>query len=282
MSRKQAACCDLGSAARGKGTVADQSLQNVPRSQKWTAVVEEVLDGSGLLSEDAPRVAAAVLEAAGAALMAARDDAGLRYTFYLLTQVALAAREPDWHKRLAAVGIPVDDRASVFELTAGLQAAVDDYVDRHGRVTDAGEMAQQAAGEALASLTEASTNGLFGTGGEQLRSAVRQLSTESGFAALGQRFFGRFLSRFLSFYLSRITADKVGSERLGSISEVTRFDDALARHCDQSALVVREFCRDWYSKTEYTEQINPGNTSRFMAYALEKLSLALAMQRAGP
>jgi len=261
--------------------MADQLLKNVPTTQKWTAVVGQVLDGAGPLSEDTPRVAAAILEAVSAALMAAQNDAGLRHTFYLLTQIALAARESDWRERLARVGISIDDRASVYELTAGLHVAVDDYVERHGRPTDASEMAQQAAGEALASLTAASTNALFGTGGEQLRAAVRRLSTDDGFAKLGQRFFGGFVARFLNFYLSRITADKVGSTRLGLASEVTRFNDALSTHCEESALVVHDFCRDWYSKTEYVEQINPGNTSRFMAHAVEKLALELAKQRAG-
>jgi len=260
--------------------VADQRLKNVPTTQKWNAVVEEVLDGTGLLAEDAPRVAAAALAAVGAALMAAQNDAGLRHTFYLLTQIVLSARAPDWRERLATVGIPLSDTGAVFELTAGLQAAVDDYVERHGRPTDAGEMAQQAAGEALASLTAASTHALFGGGGEQLQAAVRPLSTEAGFARLGQRFFGRFLARFLNFYLSRITAARVGNPRLGSVSEVARFNDALSTHCEESALVVRDFCRDWYSKTEYVEGISPGNTSRFMAHAVEKLALELAKQRA--
>jgi hypothetical protein len=114
-----------------------------------------------------------------------------------------------------------------------------------------------------------------------LQAVVRPLSTEAGFGRLGQRFFGRFLARFLNFYLSRITAAKVGNARLGSVSEVARFNDALSTHCEESALVVRDFCRDWYSKTEYTERINPGNASRFIAHAVEKLSLELAKQRAG-
>ena len=261
--------------------MADQHLKNVPTTQKWGAVVGEVLDGTGFLADDTPRIAAAVLEATGAALMAAQNDPGLRHTFYLLTQIALAAREPDWRERLATVGIRLGDRASVFELTAGLQAAVDDYVEQHGRPTDASEMAQQAAGEALASLTAASTNALFGTGGEQLRAAVRLLSTEAGFGRLGQRFFGGFLARFLNSYLSRIAAEKAGSARLGSISEVSRFNHALTTHCEESALIVRDFCRGWYSKTEYVERINPGNTSRFMAHAVEKLALELAKQRTG-
>jgi len=258
----------------------DERLGGIPTSQKWAAVVDQILGGAGLLVEDTPSLAASALDAASAALEAAKNDPGLRYTFYLLTQIALATRQPDWRERLRGVGIALSDDASVFDLTAGLQSAVDGYVERHARPTDVSEIAQQAAGEALTSLAAARTDALFGRGAEHLQSAVRQLSTENGFSSLGQRFFGRLLSRFLNFYLSRVTAAQVGSARLGSISEVSRFDDALTTHCEESALIVRTFCGQWYSKTEYVAGINPQNTSRFMAVAMRKLSRQLAKQRA--
>jgi hypothetical protein len=43
---------------------------------------------------------------------------------------------------------------------------------------------------------------------------------------------------------------------------------------------VRDFCGTWYSKTNYEQGINPENTSRFLAFALEKMRSELAQQRA--
>ncbi len=257
-----------------------QRLGRIPKSRKWRAVVDRVVDGAGLASADVGRIAALTLDAAGPALEKSMSDVGLRHAFYLLTQVALAARQPDWQERLANAGITLSADASLFDLTASLQSAIDDHVSRHGRHTDVSEMAQQAAGEALMSLARDSATTLFGSGGQYLQAAIRELSTKSGFARLGQVFFGRFLTRFLGFYLSRITARAVGSDRVPAVEQVTQFNGALRAHCEQSAQIVRDFCGQWYSKTEYMEGIHPRNASRFMAVALRKLRRELAQQGA--
>ena len=257
-----------------------QRLGSIPKTRKWQAVVDQVVSGAGLAVDDIDRIAARTLDAASPALEKAARDAGLRHTFYLLTQIAVASRQPDWQERLSNAGIELSPGASLFDLTAGLHSAVEKQVARRGLPTDIGEMAQQAAGEALASLAGDSAVTLFGSGGEHLQAAVRQLSTKAGFARLGQRFFGRFLTRFLNFYLSRVTAAKVGSPRLADVSAVTEFNGALGTHCEQSARIVRDFCGQWYSRTEYMEGITPEKASRFMASALRKLSRELAQQRA--
>jgi len=256
-------------------------LKSVPKVRKWRAVVDGVLGGAGPLSGDVDRLAALTLDTAAPALERGKADVGLRHTFYLLTQIALAAREPDWRARLAAVGIPLPSDASLFDLTTALHTAVDGHVSARGHPTDIGEMAQQAAGEALASLAGNNAATLFGSGGEHLQRAVRRLSTRAGFARLGQRFFGRFLTRFLNFYLSRLTATAAGGERARSVGDVSRFNDALLTHCQQSALIVRGFCGQWYSKTEFVEGIDADNASRFMAVALRKLTDELGQQRLG-
>src|SRR5207253_2503432 len=122
------------------------------------------------------------------------------------------------------------------------------------------------------------TIGLFGGSGTHVRVAIRSLSTKKGFGELGQRFFGRFVARFLNFYLSRVTAAGLGSPRLRDLGDVAEFNEALRTHCDQSARIVRDFCGEWYSKTAYTEGIDLGNASRFLAVAVKKLRSELAQQ----
>ena len=112
------------------------------------------------------------------------------------------------------------------------------------------------------------------------KKAIRSLSTKTGFGALGQRFFGRFVARFLNSYLSRVTAATLGSPRLRDLGDVAEFNNALRTHCDQSARIVRDFCGEWYSKTEYRKGIDLENTSRFLAVALKKLRSELEQQRA--
>ena len=258
----------------------------IPKSRKWTAVVAQVAGSVGegattaTLDEDVQQIAASTLDAAQQGLEKAVNDAGLRHTFFLLTQVVLAAREKDWQERLGHHGIKLTEQSTTFDLICQVQHAVDAHLAGKRFSTDISEMAQRAAGESLAALAEPRTASLFGEGDGGLQATLRELSTKAGFARLGQKFFGRFLTRYLNFFLSRVTAGHAGSPRLQQIGDLTRFNDALALHCEQSALVVRTFCGDWYSKTQFQEGITSQNSARFMAVALAKLKAELAQQGA--
>jgi hypothetical protein len=75
-------------------------------------------------------IAAKTLEAARKALDKAVDDSGVRYTFYLLTQVALASRTRDWEAELGRHYIRLAGESSLFDLITEVQAAIDRYVGR--------------------------------------------------------------------------------------------------------------------------------------------------------
>lgn len=261
-------------------------LGPLSKSRSWNQVVE-TLTGSRLggfsLSSSASHVnviAAQTLKAARATLARASDDAGVRYTFYLLTQVALASRRRDWRATLDEHGIVLSDQSSVFDLTAEVQGAIDRYVIGTAvGATDVSEMAQQAVGEALTGLLGAHTPSLFeDADSKDLKNAMRTLSTKKGFGRLGQRFFARFIARFLNFHLSRASAAGLGSPRLQNLGHIGEFNEALTNHCEESARIVRDFCGDWYSKTEYEQGIDLANSSRFLGVAVKKLRSELQHQ----
>jgi hypothetical protein len=233
-----------------------------------------------VLADDVEPLAARTLEAAEAGLQRAINDEGLRFSFYLLTQLVLAARGPDWRDRLAGIGIHLGEDASLLDLTVDLQAVIDEHVERYATATDISEMAQQAAGEAISRLAAPRAATLFGDA-DDLRLAIRELSTREGFAELGRRFFGQFMVRFLNFYLSRATAAELGGRRLQQVGDIAAFDATLETHCYQSARIVRDFCGQWYSATEFREGITQENTSGFIAVAIEKLRAELRQQQAG-
>ena len=263
-----------------------QRLGDVPKSQRWNAVVATVAAGGGGrgfagLAQSVGDIADRTLEAAEAGLDRAIGDAGLRFTFYLLTQIVLAAREEDWREELGQVGIDIDESASLFDFTDAVQEAIEAHVRQHGGPTDISELAQQSAGQALAELAGPDAVTLFGSGSAEAQDAVRKLSTKAGFARLGQRFFGCFMARFLNFYLSRITAGEVGKQSLADSGELSRFNEVLLTHCNQSARIVHDFCGEWYSKTEFQKGISLENTSGFMAVAVRKLQAELRRQGEG-
>jgi hypothetical protein len=259
-------------------------LGKLPKSQKWQDLVRRIagssLTGGGLSAASyVEAIAAQTLDASREGLDNAKHDSGVLYAFYLLTQVTLASRSANWEEALARHEIHLTRVSTVFDLTSEIQAAIDRHVGRSSSgATDLSEMAQQSVGEALMSLAEPRTADLFGGGSDEVRKAVRSLSTRKGFGELGQRFFGRFVARFLNFYLSRATAASLGGPRLPDLGDVSDFNRALRTHCDQSARIVRDFCGEWYSKTAYEEGINPENASRFLAVAVKKLSSELEQQ----
>ncbi len=260
-------------------------LGAIPKTHKWDEVVVQVagdgLAGAVLAAADIAAIAAQTLDAAQKGLDRAVDDPGVRYTFYLLTQLALAARLPDWEVALGRHGIRLANDSTVFDFTAEVQDAIDRHLRRHtSGATDLSEMAQQSAGEAISSLVGGRSESLFGGSSADVQDAMRSLSTKKGFGELGQRFFGRFVARFLNFYLSRVTAAQLGKPRLQDLGDIAQFNDALRAHCDQSARIVRDFSGAWYSKTKHEQGINPENTSRFLAVAMQKLRSELEQQKA--
>ena len=259
-------------------------LGNLPKTQKWQDLVGRIA-GSGLsggmlsATSYVEAIAAQALDASRAGLDNAKRDSGVLYAFYLLTQVTLASRNTNWEETLALHGIRFASDSTVFDLTSEIQAAIDRHVgESSSGPTDLSEMAQQSVGEALMSLADKRIANLFGGSSDEVRNAIRTLSTKKGFGELGQRFFGRFVARFLNFYLSRATAAALGGPRLRDLADVAEFNEALRTHCDQSARIVRDFCGEWYSKTAYQEGIDLENASRFLAVAVRKLSSELEQQ----
>jgi hypothetical protein len=225
-------------------------------------------------------IAAQTLGASRKALTKLTQDPGVGYTFYLLTQVALASRTSDWETALVEHGIRLSSDSTVFDLTVELQGAIDRHLLRtHAHASDLSEMAQQSAGEALLSLAGLQTANLFGGSSTDAKNAIRSLSTKTGFGKLGQKFFGRFVARFLNFYLSRATAATLGSARVQTLGDITEFNKALELHCHESARIVRDFCGDWYSKTEHEKGIELRDASKFVAVAVKKLGKELEHQR---
>lgn len=260
-------------------------LGRIPTTRKWKQVVELLSQGSGgnsgaSVKDDIGLISAQALEAAQTGLEKAINDPGLRYSFYVLTQLVLAARNDNWQAKLAPFDIHLTDDAGIFDLTTELQGSIDDYLLSRGYASDVSEMAQQAASEAITTLVGPNATTLFGSTRDDLQFAVRKFSTKKGFSDLGQLFFGRFMSRFLNFYLSRATADMLGRTRFQQIGDISAFNGALQSHCLQSALILHDFCGEWYSKTEFQQGIDLENSSRFMAHALHKLRDELKRQGA--
>lgn len=202
-------------------------LRGVPLSAKWLRVFEQLVGGTGLAADDVAELAALTADAASTALRKAAEDAGLCHAFYILALTSKATDEPGLRGNLARVGINLPDRPCLFDLTVEIQASIDDHIFRHGHPTDISEIAQQAVGEAVVEMAGDRAS-VFDSGSASVERSLESVASQTGFGRLGQLFFGRFAARFLNFYLSRITAEYVGSARIPSFpnyqGSTTRFD----------------------------------------------------------
>ena len=119
----------------------------LPKSKKWNRVVDELRLGA-----DVSEIASATAAAAETSLENASADPAFLHAFWLLTQIPLAARGPEFIEDLRRLGVTVSVPPGLMDLLAGFSAAVDQNARARGGRTDLGEMAQMAAVESLAAM----------------------------------------------------------------------------------------------------------------------------------
>lgn len=211
------------------------------------------------------------MEASAKAVKAAKADGAVAQVFYLMTQLALAARRPDLAQALAKLDIHLTDGASHLDLTVEIHRVLDERLLESGRRTDVGEMAQLAMGEALASYLRTQPRDMFADAAGQVRRDLQGLGTQKAFGQLSHEFFGGFVARLLGFNLSRLVRTGDGQSLIGDVGDLSRFNAELRHHSRQRAEIVRDFAAKWFSKREFQEGIGPDNAKRFVSHALKKL-----------
>jgi len=214
-------------------------------------------------------------------LKRATNDPAFVQTLWLLTQVPLAARGPDFAADLQALGLRVTDQPGLTEMVA----AFTDAVDRHSRGqvgrTDLGEMAQMAAVESIVALVGQSLPSLFTPTPEEVQREIGRYASGDRFSLLAREFFARLTQRRLDYYLSRALANHIGpGARFGDDAERSAFDAALNRHCREASQIVKEFAGGWYGKHVYQEDgLQRSDIPGFADYALKKMGDELRKRR---
>lgn len=236
-------------------------LGNLPRTRKWQQVVALLDSGA-----EAPQIASATLEASKRGLEQAARDPALTHSFWLLTQLPLCARKPDYGDQLRNLGIAVSGDPELLDLVGAFTDSVDAHVRRTGGRTDLGEMAQMGAAESLTTTLGHRTESLFGTSPEDVQRELAKLATRKNFSALAREFFSRLSERYLTYFLSRQL-----SNQFRNVDESRQFREALSLHCKQASKIVEEFAGGWYSKANFEGGITPADAASFVYVALKKL-----------
>jgi hypothetical protein len=246
------------------------------KSRKWRQVVDELRLGAGVAE-----IAAFTAEAAETSLQAAANDPAFLHSFWLLTQIPLAARGPAFADDLERLGIKVADGPSLMDVVAAMSDAVDRQARQQGGRTDLGEMAQMAAVESLTATVAPTLPSLFGPRPEEVQRAIGRLAGGDRFSALAREFFARLTRRTLDYFLSRELSNHIGvGERFKDDGARSQFDQALDRHCREASRIVEAFAGGWYGKNVYQgDGLTPEAISRFAPVAFKKIRAELRKRR---
>lgn len=251
-------------------------LGDLPRTRKWIKVVDELDLGS-----DVQTIAALSAEAAEASLRVASKDPAFLHAFWLLTQLPLAARGPEFAADLHRLGVEVRIQPTLMEVLAAVSDAIDRHARDQGGRTDLGEMAQMAATESLASLVGQNLPSLFEPRPEEVQTAIGRFASGERFSDLARDFFARLTQRCLDYYLSRELGNHIGpGERFSDDAERGVFDEALSLHCWEASRIVEAFVGGWYGKNVYQGGgLTPDTVRRFVPVAFKKLWSELRKRR---
>lgn len=252
-----------------------QHLLRLPRTREWQAVVALLAGGGDLAS-----VAAATSRAAQISMIDASNDEAVRQSFFLLSQLAVAAKADDFPRALRRIGIPVEDPPSLIELGSATMAAIDRFIETRGIRTDYGEIAQLAAVESLQAVVGRELDDFFDAD-QRLKPTLAQFSDPRQFAVLARDFFARLTRRHLNFYLSRELASHVGNGRcFPSLAEHEEFENALDLHCREATRIIKEFAAAWFYKHTAEGGIDRDLAGRFVHVAAGKVRDELVRREA--
>jgi hypothetical protein len=248
----------------------------LPKSRKWRLVVDELRLGARV-----GEIAASAAEAAETSLQAAAGDPAFLHSFWLLTQVPLAARGPVFVEDLGRLGINVTGPPSLMSVVAAISAAVDRFAREHGGRTDLGEMAQMAAVESITTLVGSSLPSLFRPNPDEVQRAIGRFASGDRFSTLAREFFAKLTQRSLHYYLSRELSNHIGlGRRFEDDAERREFDASLDRHCQEASRIVEAFAGGWYGKNVYgRDGLTPNAVRRFAPVAFKKLRNELRKRR---
>jgi hypothetical protein len=252
-----------------------QRLGTLPRSREWQQVIALLSSGANLEA-----IAAAASRAAETSMIDASGDPAVRYAFWLLTQIPLAARQSDFGSALRKVGLRVGTQPSFADITSGIMDAIDGAVSRVRARNDFSEMAQLCAVESLSAVASSELRDLLGTTNERVKSALAGLATVKQFSVLARDYVARLARRHLTYFLSRALSEHVGAgRRFSSVREHRAFEEALDLHCREATRIIKEFSGEWFSKHVHEGGIDQEKAGRFVHSAFQKVREELRHRR---
>lgn len=258
-----------------------QRLGKLPAHRLLPEIVKYLIDGG----EPTADLVQQITEFSRDALLHAVKDPGFIEALWLLVRLPQAAAEMNARGTGMEAGESEVSPTSVTDFLTRYDLAVE-AVQRssHDSLTDLGEIARQAGLSSLAHAVQQELPSLWSPTAADVRASVASLKGTEQFAGLAHGFFANFVERTIHYYVDRNLHNMVGEGRIAAtIADMDSFNSSIRRHCDEAALIMRAFARDWLGKNHYKDgrAISRDDIKRFSAYVVEKIGIELENRRGG-
>jgi hypothetical protein len=241
-------------------------LGQLPRTRRWADVIDAL--GTGDVAEAGPAIA----RAADTKLAQLGADPGVAYLYWLLTRLTWHARSDDYLGALRADGIELGDRIDGLLFLGKVRQAAESGLRERAMLNGLSFIALRAFNEAVARGVQEHAHTLFGVSGEDVQRGFKELSTERTFARLARSFFTALTGGLLQFISSKESSNHVGTTRAFlDPAAAVEFESTLRAYAHQCTRILEDFSGEWYSKHNWIGDVNESQSSKFVAYAFQKL-----------
>lgn len=224
-----------------------------------------------------------VTEVGRDALKLALKDPVFIEALWLLLRIPQAAGSDDFARDMQALGVPVAGSASLADILVAYDRALERAQRKASNsATDLGEIARRAALSAFGDAVNNRLPGLWAPTSDDVRASVSALKGTEHFASMAHNFYANMVERVIHYFVDRNLHHMVGPDRVAkSVNDLRTFNAAIHRHCNESALIMRAFAKDWLGKNHFRDgrQITRDDVRSFSAHAVEKIRIELNLRK---
>jgi len=258
-------------------------LGDLPNTGGWKRF-KTVLADQGFGAEE---VAETAFDALTDHLIKLRDDPGLGYCYWVITQLVWPARDENYLNILKNEGFDIGAREEInspITFITKISNIVQTNLNRDNNSTVFSNIAQLAFRETLTREFNQQTGSLFGTNFDDVQGALRKFGTKKSFGALSRNFFSNYVTRLLGYFIEREVPNHVGPrKRFKNTDDVRRFEQTVKTVCEKQteplnayfkerAKIIEEYSGSYSSLHDYREDLTLNNIRKeFVPRALVKI-----------
>ena len=242
----------------------------LPKTQKWRDIVQQIA-GMHVSETEVADIAQQTIQKVRSRFRHIMRDNGVLAAFQFLVSLAVASREENPQAWLLDIGIELPDSPTLLSFGKAVSA----YVEPKRDSLEYGEIAQQAAGDAIFEWHRENqpTMVLLFKSLEDPFEVWRKAGDGAGFCGLSRLFFAKFTQRYLEYFLEREAPAALGyiSDRIKFGQQLEEHVDAISLHAFEASKISQSFAAGWFNRYAKEGTPNEKEIKRFLSIAFGKM-----------